>query len=219
VDLLSGIETLEFADRSVSAKTVSGPNLKPTAASSTLTTPEDQALVLLPGDFAFNDANADDYLQTVSITALPGKGALKLNGTSVVAGQIIAADEIADGKLSFTPASNASGAAYAKLSFKVSDGKDISISSYDLTINVTAVNDAPVFAITSLDVPGTEDVALKGTVKASDVDMGDTITYSISQLGEKGLVTINRKRPGNTPPAAGLLVDSCPFNLGGHVCT
>jgi hypothetical protein len=30
---------------------------------------------------------------------------------------------------------------------------------------------------------------------------------------------IYRKRTGNTPPATGLLVDSCPLNVGGHVCT
>ena len=30
---------------------------------------------------------------------------------------------------------------------------------------------------------------------------------------------LHRKRPGNTPRAAWLLVDSCPPNLGGHVCT
>jgi hypothetical protein len=27
------------------------------------------------------------------------------------------------------------------------------------------------------------------------------------------------KRTGNTPPATGLLVDSYPLNVGGHVCT
>ena len=33
------------------------------------------------------------------------------------------------------------------------------------------------------------------------------------------LVVMVRKRTGNTPPAAWLLVDSCPLNVGGHVCT
>jgi len=35
----------------------------------------------------------------------------------------------------------------------------------------------------------------------------------------KKLSVIGSKRTGNTPPATGLLVDSCPLNVGGHVCT
>jgi hypothetical protein len=92
--------------------------------------------------------------------------------------------------LSFTPAANANGLAYAKVGFKVNDGQDFSTSSYDLTIHVTPRNDAPVFAAPSLDVSGTE-LALRGTVKATDVDSGDKISYSTSQQGQKGSVTIN----------------------------
>jgi hypothetical protein len=56
----------------MAVNTVLGPNAKPAAASSTLTTLEDQTLVLLPVDFAFKDANIGDFFQKVSITALPG---------------------------------------------------------------------------------------------------------------------------------------------------
>jgi hypothetical protein len=48
--------------------------------------------------------------------------------------------------LVFTPLANANGTAYAKVGFKVSDGKDLSTSTYYLTVNVTAVNDAPAVA-------------------------------------------------------------------------
>jgi Ca2+-binding RTX toxin-like protein len=147
VDLLSGIETLKFADQSVLASTITGPsNAKPTAASSTLTTPEDTALVFIANSFAFKDSDPSDSLQAISITALPTKGALKLNGASVSLNQSISVADIVAGKLAFTPVADANGTAYAKVGFKVSDGKDLSTSAYYLTVNVTAVNDAPTVA-------------------------------------------------------------------------
>jgi Ca2+-binding RTX toxin-like protein len=194
VDLLSDIETLRFADRSFSTSSILAPNIAPTAASSTLTTDEDQARSLLPGDFAFKDLNPADSLQWVKVTALPlpGKGSLKLNGTNVTLNQEISAADIAAGKLSFAPVANANGLAYAKVGFKVSDGKIFSTASYDLTINVSPVNDAPVFGTPSVPFSGTEDVVLKGSVKATDVDTGDKLTYQIdaTQGLTKGSVKI-----------------------------
>jgi len=192
VDLLSGIETLKFADQSVSALSVTGTsNAKPTAVSSILTTPEDTALVFTKDHFAFKDSDLSDSLQAVTITTLPTKGSLKLNGTSVAVGQSISATDIAAGKLSFMPVDNANGSAYAKVGFKVSDGQDFSTLSYNLTVNVSAVNDATFFSNPSLSLFGTEDVVLKGTVKATDVDIGDKIAYLISTPATQGSVTIS----------------------------
>jgi Ca2+-binding RTX toxin-like protein len=146
-DLLTGIEVLKFADQSVTASTITGSsNAKPAAASSTLTTLEDSGLAFTKDSFAFKDSDASDSLQAVSITALPTKGALKLNGASVSANQSISVADIVAGRLAFTPVADANGSSYAKVSFKVSDGKDLSTSTYYLTINVTAVNDAPAVA-------------------------------------------------------------------------
>jgi Ca2+-binding RTX toxin-like protein len=130
----------------ISVNTVIGPNAKPSAASSTLTTVEDKALVLTTANFAFKDSDPSDSLQAISITALPTKGALKLNGASVSVNQSISVADIVAGKLTFTPVADANGSAYAKVGFKVSDGKDLSTSTYHLTLNVTAVNDAPTVA-------------------------------------------------------------------------
>ena len=121
-------------------------NSKPISASATLTTPEDIALVFSKESFKFTDSDPSDSLQAVSITARPTKGTLKLNGASVSVNQIIPVADIVAGKLAFTPVADANGAAYAKLGFKVSDGKDLSTSTYYITINVTAVNDAPTVA-------------------------------------------------------------------------
>jgi hypothetical protein len=130
----------------MAVSTVVGPNAKPTAASSTLTTPEDTALVFIANNLAFKDSDASDSLQAVSMTALPTKGALKLNGVSVSVNQTIPVADIVAGKLAFTPVADANGKAYARVGFKVSDGKDLSTSTYYLTINVTAVNDPPTVA-------------------------------------------------------------------------
>jgi Ca2+-binding RTX toxin-like protein len=131
---------------SMTVNTVVGPNAKPTAASSTLNTLEDTALVLTTANFAFKDANSYDSLQSVSVTTRPAKGALKLGGAPVAAGQSISVADVVAGKLAFTSAPDAYGNSYARVGFKVSDGKDLSTSAYYLTVNVTAVNDAPAVA-------------------------------------------------------------------------
>jgi VCBS repeat-containing protein len=56
---------------------------------------------------------------------------------------------------------------------------------------VTAVNDSPVFANPTVTATGTEDTVLTGTVKATDVDSGDMLSYSIKTQGTKGAVTID----------------------------
>jgi hypothetical protein len=122
------------------------PNVKPTGASSTLVGQEDQALVVSALNFGFKDANLGDSLQTVSVTTLPTKGALTLDGATVTMNQVISVIDITARKLVFTPAPNASGRAHSKIGFRVSDGKDLSTSTYFLTVDVTAVNDAPAVA-------------------------------------------------------------------------
>jgi Ca2+-binding RTX toxin-like protein len=160
-------------------------NAKPTAASSTLNTLEDTALVLTTANFAFKDSNSSDSLQAVSITALPSKGKLVLNGEAVAQSQSISVADINAGKLAFTPVADANGKAYARVGFKVSDGKDFSTSTYYLTVNVDAVNDPPVVAkavITPLSV--TEGRSFSYSVPSgtfSDVER-NVLTYSATGL-------------------------------------
>ena len=184
---VDGLEPNNTVTMAVSAV----PNAKPTAASATLTTLEDRALVLTASNFAFKDSDSLDSLKFVSITALPTKGSLKLNGAPVTVEQSISVADLVSEKLAFTPAADANGKAYAAVGFKVSDGKDLSASSYNLTIDVTAVNDAPVFANTTVTATGAEDTLYKGTATATDVDAGDKLTYAIKTQGTKGAVAIN----------------------------
>ena len=74
------------------------------------------------------------------------------------------------GKLVFTPAADANGSGYASFTFKVSDGTDVSVSVYTMTVNVTAVNDPAEGAPT---ISGTARVgqtltAAKGTIGDAD---------------------------------------------------
>jgi len=130
----------------MTVNTLVGPNAKPKAGNSTLTTLEDTALVFTKGNFAFKDSDLSDSLQSVVITALPAKGSLKLGGVPVAATQSISVADLSAGKLAFTPAPDAYRSAYSRVAFKVSDGKDLSTSTYYITVNVTAANDAPTVA-------------------------------------------------------------------------
>ena len=88
--------------------------------------------------------DAGDSLSEVRIDSLPSAGTLKLSGVTVTAGQVVSVANITAGNLVFTPADNANGTGYASFTFSVRDSN----STYDtapntLTLNVTAVNDAP----------------------------------------------------------------------------
>ena len=163
---------------------VVGDNTAPTGADNTLTTAEDTSLVLSLADFGFADADTGQVLSAVVITSLPGSGQLLLDGIAVSAGQTIDQARIAEGKLSFVPAANAYGDAYASFDFKVVDSGGLSASaSHTLTVNVTAVNDAPVFAQTSVSLDVDENTLTSTvihTAQASDVEDGTTLSYSLS---------------------------------------
>ena len=120
--------------------TINGTNDAPTASSNTVTFDEDTTHTFTAANFGFSDVDSDDSLQSVTITRLPGAGSLTLNGSAVTADQEISASDI--GNLVFTPAANANGDSYADLQFTVSDGT-VSSNVQTLTLDVTAVNDAP----------------------------------------------------------------------------
>lgn len=118
----------------------------PTAADTVVAGVEDRPITLQLSDFKFADLDSADTLQSVTITTLPNLGTLKLVNSLVTAGQEITATDIAAGRLIFSPAKDGNGANYANLKFKVSDGSFNSTAEYALTLNIAAVDDAPVFA-------------------------------------------------------------------------
>ncbi|WP_235609780.1 cadherin-like domain-containing protein, partial [Azospira sp. I13] len=157
-------------------------NTPPTATDGSVTLNEDTSHVFSAAAFHFNDADGGDSLQSIRITRLPAAGGLTLAGSAVTLNQVISAADIAAGKLQFTPAADANGAAYAQFQFQVSDGKSYSVA-HTLTLNVTAVDDAPTLAT----VPGTRYTdttandaftAHSGTLSGQDKD-GEALTYGI----------------------------------------
>jgi uncharacterized delta-60 repeat protein len=182
-----------FATTGISTVNLTAVNDAPTASSNTLTTNEDVSKTLSAGDFGFSDVDSGDTLQAVTITSLPTAGSLTLNGNPVTLNQSVSVANINSGLLVFTPAANVYGTGYANFGFKVSDGTTLSVSEYNLGINVTTVNDAP--TASSYTLTTNEDVSKTlstGDFGFSDVDSGDTLqSVSITSLPTAGSLTLN----------------------------
>ena len=184
-DLGSGnyaVEQFKFADGGIlGASWINALfNTPPTGTDKAVTINEDTSYTLSAADFGFNDVDVGDNLNAVRIDSLPGAGSLRLNGNALTAGQVVAVSSL--GSLIFTPVANANGNAYTGLTFSVQDQKG-AFDNYPntLTFNVNSVNDAPVVATTITAQTALEDSAFTFTVPAntfSDVDVGDTLTYS-----------------------------------------
>lgn len=149
-------------------------NDAPTSTNDTMSTSEDTMIVLTSGDFGtYNDAEGNPFTD-VQITTLPADGLLEydVDGSSswvaVNANDIITVADIDASRLRFTPDADENGAGYTTIGFKVGDGTDFSASEYTLSIDVTAVNDAP-----ELDNTGTPVLT---AVQENDPDpAGDTV--------------------------------------------
>ena len=70
----------------------------------------------------------------------PGLGTLALDGTAVMADDVVTKAQIDGDMLTFRPAQDAHGDAYTTFTFKVNDGTVDSADAYTMTIDVT---DAP----------------------------------------------------------------------------
>ncbi|WP_135078977.1 DUF4347 domain-containing protein [Terasakiella sp. SH-1] len=119
----------------------SGSNSAPTITAFSKSGTEGQTLSFVTSDFSskFTDPE-NDSMGNVTITALPNAshGTLSLNGTAVSAGQVISVLDLPN--LTFTPASNFSGA--ATFNWQASDGTTLS-NVGTATLNIAAVNHAP----------------------------------------------------------------------------
>ena len=159
----------------------------PTASNATVVTDEDTARAFAAADFEFVDADEGDTLSGVRLVTLPQAGALALGNSPVAPNQVIAAADLAAGRLRFTPAENDSGTAYARFKFRVRDGAGESVSTYAMTVDVTAINDPPTAA--DVTVSTREDRGLAFAVdqfKYADVEEGLIVSVTIVTLPEAG---------------------------------
>jgi Ca2+-binding RTX toxin-like protein len=179
-------------------------NHAPAGADKTVTTLEDIPYVFAASDFGFTDPNdvPANALLAVKIDTLPTAGVLTDNGVAVTAGQSVSATDISTGKLVFTPATNANGAAYANFNFQVQDnggtaggGIDLDQSPNTITFNVTSVNDAPAGAdktVTTLeDVPYIFTASDFGFSDPNDVPANALLAVKIDTLPTAGVLTDN----------------------------
>src|SRR6185436_6498393 len=166
--------------------------------------------VFLASDFGFTDPDGNSLL-AVKITTLPGAGTLKNNGTPVAVGGFVSAADIASGKLTFSPAANASGLAYASFTFQVQDdggttngGVDLDPSANTLTINVNSVNDAPAGADNTVTTnEDTDYVFLASDFGFTDPDGNSLLAVKITTLPGAGTLKNN-----GTPVAVGGFVSA-----------
>ncbi|MCY3689993.1 MAG: fibronectin type III domain-containing protein, partial [Gammaproteobacteria bacterium] len=163
--------------------TTSSSNAAPTAANGAVTVDEDGTHAFTAAEFGFMDADTGDTLASVKITTLETAGDLEVDGTDATLDQVVTKADIDANKLTFAPAADANGAAYATFGFKVNDGTDDSAAAYVMTVNVTAVNDAPVFAAETLTRSLPENSAsgtnVGAVIPAATDDDGDSLTYTL----------------------------------------
>ena len=174
---------------------VTSVNDAPVGTDGTVTTSEETAHVFSVLEFGFADPkdSPGDLFQAVKIVTLPGGGTLTHNGVPVTPGDFVGVADILAGDLVYTPFGNANGAGYATLGFQVQDsggtadgGADLDSLVRTLTIDVNAVNDAPVNTVpsgasTPLGTPLTFSSANGNAITVSDIDengggLGVTLT-------------------------------------------
>ena len=156
-------------------------NTAPTAAHKTVTTGEDRAYAFTADDFGFDDDDAGATLASVTIVTLPMVGTLALDGTAVMAADVVTTAQIDADMLTFTPARDAHGAPYTTFTFTVNDGTDDSAIAYTMTIDVTDAP-APVCAVPSF---GDRREIWTGTVTVEARTLIDVIEgYGFSEFGE-----------------------------------
>ena len=166
-------------------------NDAPIAIEGSVNVIEDTPYLFAVSDFDFSDDDGD-ALQSVTITGLsmPAGTLTHSGGINVVNGDTLSPAQLVT--LQYTP--NLNSIVGAGFNFSVNDADTGSTAA--MTINVTAVNDAP--AITSgggvfeTDVIISENQTHANTFIAADVDLpADTLTFSIIGGSDQALFTID----------------------------
>jgi GH25 family lysozyme M1 (1,4-beta-N-acetylmuramidase) len=145
--------------------TVSAVNNIPSITGVNQSTTEDTAKVIDMNALAWA-SDADNDTLTYSVTSCPSNITCAVSGTH-------------DSVLTLTPASNHNGSTHS-ITVNVSDGNG-GAASDSFNLSITPVNDAP--TISAVNQSTTEGIALTGIDAsgwASDVDTGDTLSYSVS---------------------------------------
>ena len=188
-------EELTTSDATGAVQAQGTSNVAPTAADAMVVTNEDTDYTFGISDFGFSDANTGDVITRVGVETIPPAGVILLDGAAVPAGASILDEDIAGGKLVFTPALNANGPDYASFAFKVSDGTSESASANTITISVTPVNDpatGKLKVVRSLNIPFRHKI----DVSKAEIADGDGMTNAEADSAFSYQWTV--VEPGNT---------------------
>ncbi|MFF2886269.1 S-layer homology domain-containing protein [Paenibacillus sp. NPDC057967] len=144
---------------------------------------EDTQYTLALSDFTYTN---DDGMKPDSYTlvTLPEHGLLMLEDQEIKAGAVITADQLV--KLVYVPQLHWFGT--EQLVWNASADGVAAAADAVLTIEVAAVNDAPV--VEDLDLTKTNFSPAEGTLAAKDIE-GDTLTYHMVDAPSKGKVVLN----------------------------
>lgn len=182
-------------------------NDPPSGTDNTLNLLEDTPHTFAAVDFGFTDPadSPPNNLNRVRITTLPTAGTMEVSGSAVSAGDYITAANIPH--LVFTPAADASGTPYTSFTFQVEDdggtadgGVNLDPTPNTITINITAVNDEPIFGSSGV-VTVWEDSGPYSSGWAFGIDDGDpevsqVLSFVVTGNTNPGLFSVS---PAITP--------------------
>jgi hypothetical protein len=208
-------------------------NEAPAGTDKTVTMLEGDSYTFSTADFGFSDPSdsvSPNSLLAVKMTTVPGAGTGTFtdNGVTVNANDFVSATDIAAGLLVFTPTAHSNGAPEASFTFQVQDnggtahgGVDLDQSPNTISINVNAVNDAPINSVPLATQSVNEEAALTfsagggNAITISDVDVGsgnETVTLTVGH-GTLALGSTAGLVPGFTNNAASITLSGTVANI------
>jgi uncharacterized delta-60 repeat protein len=156
---------------------VSGTNDAPIGLSRTVNSATTAPYVFSLTDFSFADAEDGNALSSITITQLPAKGALTLNGSAIAQGMTVALSGVISGGLNYTAGTAPTGSAYASFNFSVVDSDGLaSLQDHSFTFNYPVSNTPPAG---TLQIAGTATVGqtLTSNSNISDADGMGAVNY------------------------------------------
>ena len=174
--------SVSFSSGNTVTLVIEEPNNAPTTSDSSVTTDEDTNHTFSATDFPFNDTDSGASLSSVTIATLPeaSLGTLQLSGTAVSANGQVTRAQLDAGNLQFIPVADANG--NTTFMFTVNDGEDDSADAATMTVNVTAVNDAPTGLPTISGNPFRGATLTASTTGISDADGPANIDFTFQWL-------------------------------------
>ena len=169
-DTVSGVEYLQFDDRTVEAST-----LAPEAPALTVSDTTGQEDVAIPLDISAVVADPNEVL-SVTIAGVPAGATLSAGTDNGDGTWTLTAEQLAG--LAITPPANYSGALTLTVSATSTESGQSETTAGTVAVNVAPVADAPTLAVGP--ATGAEDTAIPLNISAIPVDPGETLSVTIA---------------------------------------